>query len=559
MAPERRGRRNDPDPLDRARRREPEEEEEVQQEPEREGPGRDPMQDMLGNSGVAAILGLGGPQLGGDDDPDEATTAAAATDPMDPSAPQIQPLAESKGAPPPPRPRLGPADAEWLQRMRAEARGAAASSSRARWQPSATAALDGGAEWLHATLGPTGHDALLALLHPPAPVLQDRHGRVLHGRLRALAIAPSWLASLPCEAATHTLLLAELAARGPHLESGATPSSGAAGSPPSTPSDADAPVDPELVRALAQLLDAPRTQAWLPPLRDDDATPDPDEDPLGLDDVLQQLTGGGSSPQQDLADAAWRTVERLRAELQRLLRRGPGLVRAAADAARAAAVPVHEPTLTAADHALRQRLAETRVLLQEIGAAAQARTVAPTGLRTGLKRACRAIDQAVDQLLQSTASGLRAPSAAGATAAPEGRVVEALGACATSLAAADAVQRLAGVRAAATGPWLEAVDLVLGAATSDPAAAAAVAQHQGQRAWHAGDGLLLAASALNAMEATLVADPADLAGAEQQRDDAGRRCAALNAEAALQLLARWEPPPPRPEPRVDTTGTGGSP
>ncbi len=455
--------------------------------------------------------------------------------------------------------------------------------------------------------GLAGH-LLGQIVAPPAPALLDPHGRVLLARSRAATIATCLLLEAPVlrAAPTATTCAAlgfalELAARhhqvravqiiARDLEGRELPM--AAGilaqhlddrphgevKPRQAPESATA----TLTGILNALADYEDPQTLIPDLADPGEAPDPD-DPLGLDAVMEAMTGGAADPLEEVYDAAIQAAERVAtaAARSRVVFAGCGV--AVADVAGLWSAGAPTANLGDAMDAYDRDIAGTLQLLVEIARAAQRRSVPPEGLRVGLRRAARSLKRLRDRgtkqlteviwgILPGDPELLHAPPEvpeAVASAFAIGRPLDALpwllseppslerdtAALLVRVASGALPDELIDALRAIVTTWQAqgvsaltlALDIVRGACAlyvgaHDEALGVADALLEHGRARR--NGLLVAEGALLGMEVHL--ERGELLALHRRRERAGHLLWRMGARGALSLLARWHPPVPDEE------------
>ncbi len=444
--------------------------------------------------------------------------------------------------------------------------------------------------------------AAAALLRPPAPVLQDPHGRVLHSRARGGAIATWVLLTSPAvyggatastsafvdfclelDARRHRmhamrifadqtgkkiplaarLLQDQIGSEGPHVR--------------------HRPLAPEartwLDASFEALLDLQDPGLLIPDLVGAEPEVDPD-DPLGLDAIMKQMTGGGEEPDAPLYKAAVQAAERFASVAARTRVRYAGLAMVVAEVASLWSRGAPVGSLVEAIQAVDQDVAELLQLLVEIARAAQKRQVEPAGLRAGLTRAARRMKRLrrrANDSLAAIVGGILPgqPELPPLLAAPDDRLGQAIGdgepaaaldwlrglppsldrtaaICFARAASGEPAQALLRptleLRKASAGAadialssvaniLLGAIYLQLGSLTD----VHRIAAEQLETGRHRRNGILVAEAALLTMEAHYAAG--DLQAARAYRIRAGNLLWRMGAQGALSILARWTPPP----------------
>jgi len=625
---------NAADPAAQARAEELEKEEQQEQQVETEQEQqRDTQQDQMGNQGVAAMLGIpsvkpGSAGLGieigdrglelesdldyGGDDDDIPTDGpltlrdltrewnkgtqrgrdiTSFSEPMPaedlPAEDHVLAEAIRDAVPPDDLPRFGHPDA--------------------LLQPTPSVVAGDMGPWLREAMRWAGPDlgarSLGHLVLPAAPALQDPSGRVLFARARAGALATLLmldgpvLRDAPSPAATafvdlclelagqrHTLLSVWWRAQQAQLKlpigadiarlelQGRRTGRGATARLPDT-------IAHHLEVVLRDLIDLPSAKTLVPHVPEVPRYEADEDDPLGLDDILAEHTGGRPDPLASIYANTILGAERLASAVARTRVRFAGLAVALADVGDqwVAGGPV-EPALALVAHAdtESQRIL---TLLVEIAQAARRRAVDPQGIRNGLRRAAKLLDKVVTTTLRSMArlTGALLPDLpdlppiytpppddglAGAWAdgtprealpwlarQPEGLDRDAaelftrLGAGQSPGALAAPLRRLAD-RADVPRPQLaEAARVVAGACClwgGDHDGALVLAQHQQQLGRQRRNGLLMAAGTL--LEIEVHHAKGDFAEREAVRFARGVDAWHMGQRAGLSLLLRWEEP-----------------
>jgi hypothetical protein len=122
-------------------------------------------------------------------------------------------------------------------------------------------------------------------------------------------------------------------------------------------------------------------------------TVDPDDDPLGLDAVIEQHTGGRADPEEPVFHAAVQGAERLAGACARTRVAFVGAALATGDACLGWSTGIPTETLASLAAHLDERVQTILQLLVEVARAAKRRSVPPRGLANGLKRATRQLEQ----------------------------------------------------------------------------------------------------------------------------------------------------------------------
>lgn len=503
---------------------------------------------------------------------------------------------------PMPSDELPPEDEEWL----AAVRSATAFTVEGRFtadsqlQPSAAVLGTGVMDWGRGIPPWTAEDVLdrvIARVLVPGPsFLHDPWGRVLLHRVRTAAVGTLLVQrgrTLQADAGSPTLGFvafclelqghrrhAELVRIDPGVEGKQMPRSTTvlerSIQGPRNRVDGralDAVAQAHLAPALDVLLDLEDPGVYLPSLIADLPDEPPDDDPLGLDAILAQFTGGPVDRDEPLYYSAMQAAERLAAATARTRIHVAAAAVAIAQVARAWSSGPPLATLEHVAATVDQETDRNLRLLVEVARAAKQRSVPPKGLKAGLKRAVRALrgvhDLARGLLLETIGGILPAgavlqpaadpPHDALTTAWADGEPSLALpwltrlGNAPTHRAAHALVALTAGDDDPThTSTLLEAAQTV-----SDPTHAAILHALVGPLALRAGDhttavqlaadgmttaarrrnGLLLADAALVGVEAHRLAG--DRAAAEALHLEAGRRIWRMGAPAALSALARY--------------------
>ncbi len=449
------------------------------------------------------------------------------------------------------------------------------------------------------------HRAWLALLDPTARCLVDPHGRLPLVRARVIALAKLLVEDAlrasprPEDTLAFATSCLELSVRGPFVDRVNDDVRTRELKLPATVDLVKAtlerlPAQPitgrstsvEVIEQVRALLDdlAPQVPAssWLVALPTAEEHP-PEDDPLGLDGLLASLTGGLPDPAQGVHDAALESAEKLAAGCARLRTDAAAWLLALADVLGPRTSP---EALGRVASQVDLEVPKVLQLLVEIARAIRQRAVPPAGLRNGLKRAAKSLDLAFTHVAGWVAGALVGCAGTDPSVA--------LPPLATSDPLSSA---LAERRPAEALPWLEArarddlgraavvllraaageVDVPATAALADalrrarPALAAALdvvavsaaaragggqdlAQELAERAFEAGDDLILAVA--SQVEIDLAEDRA------AARWAAVWRVASFGAGAGRTLLLRhvWpededdralRAPPPLPLPAAD--------
>jgi hypothetical protein len=456
------------------------------------------------------------------------------------------------------------------------------------------------ARWLEPTLE---HRCLgYTLAHPP-PCLQDPHGRVLVARVRTAALA-TWAlldtrllaGDVPIgtsafldfiletasgarhvrEATRRVLAMGQKLPRAADLLDEMLPDNGRRVAPRPLPPEATA----RMVATLRDLTALEPARSVIPSLltRPTPASHD-DDDPLGLDAILAEHTGGPVDPDAAVYHAAVQGAERLAGSCARTRVAFVGAALAIGDACADWSTGVPATTLRMLATHVDQRVQETLQLLVEIARAAQRRSVPPKGLANGLRRGARQIEKirresfgALSQVAGAVLPGVPAvpglpadhPSDPLETAWLDGHPADAIPWLRQQPERMDTSVALALVRAASAAPPHTLAQPLIDAAAHAEASgrphlaraletvagpcllwadraddAIALAERHIAVAQRRRNPVVLASAAMLAMEAHLNADRADQA--EQVRLSAGQWCWHLGGFGAVSALARWAP------------------
>ncbi len=165
------------------------------------------------------------------------------------------------------------------------------------------------------------------------------------------------------------------------------------------------PAHEHVVMVMEDLVDLPPAATLVPCVPEFQSEhADEGDDPLGIDSVLDQFTGGKPDPMESLYASVTHGAERLASAVARSRVRFAGLGRALCDVGDQwiAGAPV-DSVLTLVRH-VDEQSARILKLIVEIAQAARRRSVDPQGIRNGLRRAARLIDKLVRTTLQSMAT-----------------------------------------------------------------------------------------------------------------------------------------------------------
>jgi hypothetical protein len=627
--------RNDPQQRKRQRDEDPQQEQEEQAEQAQElerkqEQARDAAQDQLGNQGVASLLGVAsvkpgeagfaldavqnreqeseGLQMGGEEPPpDGPLTLDDLVRSWNPTTRRGQDTPDqSLGL----YSALPPEDEELLAAVTSGQ--APAGTEALPLQPSV--ALDPLVqplpEALLEDLGPIVRQALRlsegTLLHrswaraasPAAPLLTDPHGRLLHTRARTAALAG--LLSLDglehrgisLRASPLVLFLLDLAGRSRCVDEAldqvresqvrlplardvlAALLEGLPSGPvelrPLGPGSAQ-----HLQATLAELMSLPPPASLVPSLAEPEPEPaDADDDPLGIDRLVDGVLGPKADPLAGIYDAQLQAAEKLAGACARLRVHAAGMLLAVARSASSWSSGAPAQALLGVAHEVDRAVGETLQLLVEIGRAIQRRTVPPPGVRNGLRRVARSLEQLAVQI-----PGWVVPVVGGVV--PQGTDLPPIvpepadplaqawaeGEPGTALpwllsrgdqAAALFTRASAGTRTQLAPELLGCAERaqqsgrpLLGAALSVCASAAlfqgeahqeamSCAQRELEAALARRNGIWLAAAALVMLD--VHEQRGDPEASVKLRYQAARACWLLGARAALSVLLRWRPP-----------------
>ncbi|MCB9675044.1 MAG: hypothetical protein H6737_08000 [Alphaproteobacteria bacterium] len=263
------------------------------------------------------------------------------------------------------------------------------------------------------------HRAISRAYVPPQTFLQDADGRILLSRARAAAIGSWMLLDAPVldgVAATPDVAFVgfsleleghrrhqEAVRIDPGVEGKQMPKAVevfqrafAHGSGAVEPRELPEPARTRMSDLLTEMIDLEDPAVYLPALI---AAPDPedeeeDDDPLGIDALLWELTGAQKDPDAPLYYAAIQAAEKLAAATarSRIHVASTGVAVAQCSRMWSSGPPVR--TLLRVCEQLDAETDRNLRLLVEIARAAQRRSVPPKGLKAGLKRASRALKTA---------------------------------------------------------------------------------------------------------------------------------------------------------------------
>lgn len=467
----------------------------------------------------------------------------------------------------------------------------------AQLQPSRAVVAASVLGWMQEGMGWCGQSLLersmAHVLAHGSSFIQDPWGRVLLSRARMAAITTEMLQASPLLTRDHvpTADLAmlrfclELAGHARHAEMVRIDPGVEGKQMPKTPVVFDRsfegpprevtpralPEQPmaQIRRVLTALFDMEDPAVYLPALQ---ATPQPEEDdPLGLDAILAELTGGAPDPEEPLYYSALQAAERIAASTARTRIHAAATAVAIAQVARQYSSGAPTETLRKQCKAFDAVSDKSLRLLVEIARAAQKRSVPPRGLKAGLTRATRGLRKVHGTILSTLAEvvGGVLPGEPGAMVRPEpvsdpltsawldGRPGDALGWMASlpqtpeNRAASLLTQAAAGEDPRNLGPAMAVVADELGGhlgramhvfaspcllAGEQLGAARASALERLELAARRRNGVVLADAALTAMEAT-----PDLEQARELWREAGTLAYSIGAPGALTMLARYRP------------------
>jgi hypothetical protein len=303
-----------------------------------------------------------------------------------------------------------------------------------------------------------------------------------------------------------------------------------------------------------------------------------DDDPLGLDAILVENTGGPPDPLGGVYLVAVQNAERLAAAASVTRLRWVATAFLVEEVAGELGTTLATSLIGLAEE-VDARVDQALQLLLEVARASQKRSVAPKGVRNGLAKVARQLDilraEVLDGFAVALCGLLEGEPVLPPATEPTGDVLDAaldardpqealevfvdappiaqvLGARAVLAAMGGRdpgeVAELAGVALGKAlrerdDRWVVPASLVRAhalLAAGDSASVLTMAD--GLRAHGAArnDGLLIAEAGFLAMEAYLQLDDAEAAASA--RLECGRACARLGARSALSLLARWTPP-----------------
>ncbi len=299
-------------------------------------------------------------------------------------------------------------------------------------QPSDTVIAGDMGAWLREAIrwsgGELPHRTLAHAVLPVAPPLLDPHGRVFLARARAATIATLMmrdgqvLRRSPTPAVTafvdvclelagqkHTVLDVWWRAQQAQLKLPVGVEvlqgelSGRRGGPgPSV--ELPHPAHEHVVMVMDDLVDLPSAATLVPYVPELERDVPEDDDPLGLDDILESFTSPRADPLESLYATVLHGAERLASAVARTRVRFAGLGRALCDVGDQwiTGAPV-DAVLALVAHADEQS-GRILKLIVEIAQAARRRSVDPQGIRNGLRRAARMLDKLVRTTLRSMAS-----------------------------------------------------------------------------------------------------------------------------------------------------------
>lgn len=440
------------------------------------------------------------------------------------------------------------------------------------------------------------HRTWARLLAPPAPALQDPHGRLVHSRIRVAALAsllvldgpapqdpggaavPGFCLELAGRWSLPDRVLAAVRAADNRLPVAADVLAGLlAGRRDAEvrPSPMSAAASAHLRATLGELVRPSDPSALLS--GGVEVAAEEDDDPLGLDAIVASMTGGAQDPSAGLWDGFLQTAERMAGLCARLRVDAAATLLAVADVCDLWSAGAPTLDLLRIAGQVDAEVGRVLQLLVEVARAIQKRTVPPPGIRNGLRRAAKTIEAVYHQLpawIDPVVGGVLPPGARVPPLPPpapqdaleeawaDGEPLAAVGALRSLPASLERDVAIAWTRAAGGRPAGLADELLALARRAEerPALAAALAISAGpcllwdgehDRALalaraHADEaiarrnGSWLAAAGLLEVEARLVAG--DPEGATAALRDTAWRCWHLGAPAALTLLLRWRPP-----------------
>jgi len=624
-----------PDDLERKGAQPEQEQEQESAEVETKEPEHAKMQQQLGNQAMIGLLagqgldiGGGGveieqsvrkkeaprkepPQHGGDDDGDGPITIFDLTQSWNPG------IRRSKDRPafiePMPDDELPPEDPDFLERALdyPDPVSLPLASSRvfdALLQPSPDVVRISLTDWARGAGTWAGNSLtwlmLGRLVAPPAPLLQDPHGRVLLSRSRCGAIASCLLLASPTlerdpSAVTSAAIdfCLELDARRHRVRSVQILAEETKGRElpiarkifeehvdgtqhgsvlPRAPTEGG---EVALAMTLRNLLEFEDPEALVPELELNGPPDDDDDDPLGLDAVIAEHTGGPTDHENPIYQSAIQAAERLAAAAarSRVLFAGAGVAVAEVAGLWSSGAPT--ANLVQVMSSFDRDIAGCLQLLVEIARAAQRRSVPPAGLNTGLRRAARSLakirtkgERQLEEVIWGIlpgnpplfrANGSLPTEIEGALA--DGQPTDALPWLEQLPGSLDRDTAIVLLNAVAGMPapdladplrqlherWLQTGDLfgstamavclggpLLFTGASDEALGLSARLMELGRSRR--NGVLVAEGALLGMEVHEAAG--DVQAREQLREQAGNLTWRLGARGALSLLARWQPP-----------------
>jgi len=308
------------------------------------------------------------------------------------------------------------------------------------------------------------------------------------------------------------------------------------------------------------------------------AAPAEADDPLGIDAVIQENTGGPEDVLAGVYLVAIQNAERLASAASVTRLRWVATAFLIEEVAGEIGASLVAPLLTIAEVVDRQ-IDDALQLLLEVARASQKRSVAPKGVRNGLTRVARQLDQLRSEILDGFSACLcsllerepvlpppiesaqdaldaaldaRDPQEALSLLTELGSVAQVLGARAflramcgldPTVVSESSGQALGAALREGEERWVVPSSLLRAHAmihAEDFAGVLRLSEGLRATAEARSDGLLLAESAFLEMEARI--QLGDSGAVAAIRLDAARACARLGAYGALSLLARWAPP-----------------
>lgn len=332
-----------------------------------------------------------------------------------------------------PEDELPPEDPDFLtaiRQVRDVGRLPSSNLNEALVQPSAEVLAISAQGWARGVArfaGPALHQRAWArLLKVPGAILQDPHGRVLLLRARSAALAANALLAGPALANADVARCAvidfalELESRDWRTRSGRvalgdnTVRAQARGTLALVIGEGEGRVRPRLIepiafRALTRSLEALLTMddphGLVPQITESIAVPDAeeDDDPLGLDEVMAEMTGGARDPREAPYRAFLQAADRVATSIYITRVRAAGVAAAVADVAHLWSAGAPEASLLDAMGALDAETTEIVSLLKDVARAANKRTVALPTLRAWLDQAATKLVAARDHAIAAMA------------------------------------------------------------------------------------------------------------------------------------------------------------